>query len=89
MSSWTTLLYHGECWDRQPEWSPAIASEKSAFFTLNADHVTNAIKTRRHDSDHGEGKLSGPYQALPSWEVETSPLPPQFQEERYRATLFL
>ena len=88
-----TLLerfHQGECWDRQPGWSLARALDKSSFFTPNVDHVTNAIKRRRHDSDHGltllesvlkerdEGKLSGPYQAPPSWEVEMSPLLPQF-----------
>ena len=25
-------LHHGECWERQPEWSPATAFDKSAFF---------------------------------------------------------
>ena len=39
-------LHQGECWDRQPEWLLATALDKSAFLTLNADHVTNAIKTR-------------------------------------------
>ena len=39
-------LHQGECWDRQPEWLLARPLDKSAFFTFNADHVTNAIKTR-------------------------------------------
>ena len=107
MSSWTTLLEASHCSEDFTKEIAVIVSQSGLqqqrltnlhFFSLSADPVTNAIKTRRHDSDHiltllkgvlkerDEGQLSGPYQAPPSWEVEMSPLPPHYQQERDRAT---
>ena len=85
-------LHQGECWDRQPDWLLARPLDKSAFFTLNADHVTNAIKTATpvwHFSKSfckNEMRLSSHLRIRLRLRGKSTCLLYQFQHERDRAT---